>query len=174
MLPTEETPESNEPPMEAEIAFAGEVLAHLLHRIEVGNANAAAHPGGSHKPIIVSHAWIDGAAINLVYTAPPSGQIWGLHRDTRESLMDWRPWMDGSLDAATWYYVLDLAENWPGRYVQGPDDDPDAIAWSGDRRNESPFSELPDQHRYTSPPVDPAWIKPPAPEQEPRRYGNPI
>ena len=40
----------------------------------------------------------------LVYKAPPSDIIWGLVRDTRESIIDPGPWPD--LDAAAEYYYL--------------------------------------------------------------------
>ena len=104
-------PPADQLPSDAERAFAGTVLEELLHHIEVENANAAAYPQSGRCTFHVSHAWVDGAVMYLVYTAPPSDRIWGLARDTRESLINPSPWNETD-DPAFYYYLLDLEENW--------------------------------------------------------------
>lgn len=81
-------PPPGEPLTDADRIFAARVLGELLDRIEVDNANAAAYPRPGRYTFLMSHAWTDGAAIRLVYTAPPSDRTWGLARDTRESLIN--------------------------------------------------------------------------------------
>lgn len=92
---------------------ATEADSKLLHRIEVENANAAAYPRPGRCTFLVSHAWTEGAVMHLVYEAPPSNRTWGLVRDTRELLINPSPWNEAD-DTASYYYLLDLEENWPG------------------------------------------------------------
>lgn len=131
--------------------FAETVLAELLHRIEEGNARAA-DQRPTHHTYLVSHAWSAGPVIHLVYTAPPSDRVWGLVRDTRESLINPSSWNDAD-DPALYYYLLDLEENWPGGQQREPGDDPALISWSGDTETSPPqqVSALPDAYRYTDP-----------------------
>ncbi|EHB44060.1 hypothetical protein MycrhDRAFT_6955 [Mycolicibacterium rhodesiae JS60] len=171
---TEPTPEQT--PTDAECAYAVDILQELLHRIEVGNANAAAYPRPGRYTFLVSHAWTDGAAFRLVYTAPPSDRTFGLARDTRRSLINPSPWNDGD-DPAMYYYLLDLEENWPGSHSRQPGEDPDLIRWSGYPLTDLPdrLSDLPQAYRYVSPPPDPSWVDhTPPPVIEPRRYANPL
>lgn len=164
-----------QPPAGADHDFAAKVLRELLHRIEVRNANAAAHPRPGRCTFLVSHAWTDGAAMHLVYTAPPSDRTWGLARDTRESLINPSPWNEAD-DPALYYYLLDLEENWPGAESREPGEGDDLIWWRGDPLTGLPgrMSELSEGYRYTPPPPDPAWIDhTPAPVVEPRRYADP-
>ncbi|WP_221369093.1 hypothetical protein [Mycolicibacterium xanthum] len=60
----------------------------------------------------MSHAWTTGTVIHLVYTARPSGRVWGLARDTAKSIIDPGPWPDED-EAARYYYLLDFEENQP-------------------------------------------------------------
>jgi hypothetical protein len=161
--------------MDADRSLAVTILGELLHRIEVGNANAAAYPRPGRCTFLVSHAWTDGAVMHLVYAAPPSNRTWGLARDTRESLINPSPWNEAD-NPALYYYLLDLEENWPGAESREPGEDDDLIWWRGDPRTDLPthVSELPERYRYTSPPPDPAWIDhTPPPVVEPRRYADP-
>lgn len=170
---TETSPE--QPPTDTDRKFAAKVLREVLHRIEVRNANAAAYPGPGRCTFLVSHAWTNGAVMHLVYTAPPSDRFWGLIRDTRESLINPSPWNEAD-DPALYYYLLDLEENWPGGESREPGEDPDLIWWRGDPRTGMPthLSELPEDHYYTTPPPDPAWVDhAPPPFTEPRRYADP-
>lgn len=163
-----------EPP-DAEGRFAARILHELLHQIEVRNANAAAYPRAGRWTFAVSHAWVDGPSIRLVYVTPPSNRTWGLARDTRSSLIDPGPWTDAD-DPALYYYLLDLEEDWPGAASREPGEDPDLIWWRGHPLDDLPglFSELPADYRYTPPPTDPAWIDhTPPPVTEPRRYADP-
>jgi hypothetical protein len=166
-------PPSTEP-TDAQRRFAATVLAELLHRIEVGNANAKAYPRPGRCTFLVSHAWTDGALMCLVYSAPPSDRIWGLARDTRRSLINPSPWNDTD-DPALYYYLLDLEENWPGRHSKKPGE-PDTIWWSGYPLEDlyTSASDIPEAYRYTPPPPDPSWIdhEPPV-VNEPRRYADP-
>jgi hypothetical protein len=151
------------------------VLEELLHRIEVGNANAAAYPRPGRCTFLVSHAWIDGAAIRLVYTAPPSDRTWGLVRDTRRSLINPSAWNDAD-DPALYYYLLDLEEEWPGELSPEPGENPDLIWWRGYPLDDlyQHKSEIPESHRYRPPPPDPSWIDHTPPViNEPRRYADP-
>jgi hypothetical protein len=164
-----------QPPTGADRDFAAKVLRELLHRIEAGNANAAAYPRPGRCTFLVSHAWTNGAVMHLVYTAPPSDRTWGLARDTRESLINPSPWNEAD-DPALYYYLLDLEENWPGAESQEPGEDNDLIWWRGDPRTDLPaqLSDLPEGYRHIPPPPDPAWIdhRPP-PVTEPQRYADP-
>lgn len=163
-----------EPP-DAEGRFAARILHELLHQIEVRNANAAAYPRAGRLTFTVSHAWVDGPSIRLVYVTPPSDRSWGLARDTRRSLVDPGPWTDAD-DPARYYYLLDLEEDWPGATSREPGEDPDLIWWLGYPLDDLPgrLSKLPEDHRYTSPPPDPAWIDhTPPPVTQPRRYADP-
>jgi hypothetical protein len=166
-------PPSTEP-TDAQRAFAVTVLGELLHRIEVGNANAAAHSQFRRYTFLVSHAWTDGAAMYLVYTAPPSDRTWGLVRDTRKSLINPSPWSETD-DPALYYYLLDLEENWPGRFSRQPGES-ETIWWSGDRAD-GPYTsalEIPEAYRYTPPPPNPSWLDHDPPVvNEPRRYAGP-
>lgn len=125
-----------EPP-DAEGRFAARILHELLHQIEVRNANAAAYPRAGRLTFTVSHAWVDGPSIRLVYVTPPSDRSWGLARDTRRSLVDPGPWTDAD-DPARYYYLLDLEEDWPGATSREPGEDPDLIWWLG-----YPLDDLP-------------------------------
>jgi hypothetical protein len=164
------------PPTDADRNVAANVLQELLHHIEVGNANAAAYPQRGHYTFLVSHAWIDGAVMHLVYTAPPSDRTFGLARDVRESLINPSPWNEDD-DPALYYYLLDLEENWPGSHSRKPGEDLDLIRWRGDPLTDLPdrLSGLPQAYRYVSPPPDPSWVDhTPRPVVEPRRYANPL
>ena len=167
-------PSPDETPSAAECELAATVLKDLLHRIEVRNANAAAHPGPGRCVFLVSHAWTDGPSIRLVYVTPPSDRTWGLARDTRRSLVDPGPWNEAD-NPALYYYLLDLEEDWPGAESREPDEDDDLIWWRGYPLTHLPgrLSELPANYRYTPPPPDPAWIDPLPPAMEPRRYADP-
>lgn len=155
--------------------IAAAILLQLLHRIEVGNANAAADPRPGRYTFLVSHAWTDGASIRIVYTAPPSDRTWGLARDTRQSLINPSAWNEGD-DAALYYYLLDLEENWPGHSAREPGEDPYLIWWQGHPLEDLPqyTSTLFEGHRYTPPTPDPSWIDHSVPVvNEPRRYADP-
>ncbi|MCP9274006.1 hypothetical protein [Mycolicibacterium arenosum] len=155
--------------------FAAGILTELLHRIEVVNADAAVSPRPGRHTFLVSHAWTDGASIRLVYTAPPSDRIWGMARDTRESLINPSAWNDAD-NPALYYYLLDLEESWPGESSSQPGDDRDLIQWCGDPLPDlhQRASELPDAYWYTSPPQDPSWIDHTPPVHiEPRRCADP-
>jgi hypothetical protein len=157
-------------PADAHRAFAADVLRNLLRRIDAENENAGRHQ------FLVSHAWTEGPMMYLVYTAPPSDRTWGLVRDTRQSIIDPGPWP--SLDEAVLYhYLIDLEENWPGRFSR-QHGQPDTIGWSGDRREGLPRQvlDIDEAHRYASSTgvssakrgrdQDGTGIT------EPRRYGN--
>ena len=112
----------------------------------------------------------------LVYEAPPSDVAWGLVRDTRESIIGECPWPDGD-EAALYYYLLDLEENWPGRSSREPGE-PDVIHWSGHRDAavglpERP-SDIPDARRHVGSATMPdRHDDTPRVVDEPRRYRNP-
>ena len=72
---------------DAQCEFAADVLRNLLRYIDSEN-------GKGRDPFLVSHAWIEGPMMYLVYTAPPSDRTWGLVRDTRQSIIDPGPWPD--------------------------------------------------------------------------------
>ena len=163
---------------EAQRQFAADVLQNLLRHIAIKNIENADSQAPGYYVFPVSHAWTEGPMMHLVYTAPPSDIIWGLVRDTRESLIDPGPWNDSD-DPALYYYLLDLEEGWSGPSSRQPGDDPDTIHWRGDQREGLPerLSDVPETYRYAvpaalaspegrseSPPVD----------NEPRRYGNPL
>ncbi|MCG7597284.1 hypothetical protein [Mycobacterium sp. PSTR-4-N] len=156
-------------------AAAARILGDLLHFIEVGNANAAAYPRPGRFTFSVTHAWTEATAMYVVFVAPPSVRHWGLVRDTRSSLINMSGW-DRADDPARYYYLLDLEEDWPGAAFPEPGENPGLIWWRGDVRDGLPqeLSKLPEEHRYTPPPVDPAWIDhTPPPVVEPRRYADP-
>jgi hypothetical protein len=159
----------------AQSEFAAEVLRKLLRRIE--DENQAANPAEGHYTFLVSHAWTEGPTMYLVYKAPPSDITWGLVRDTRESIIDPSPWPDVD-EAVTYYYLLDLEENWPGRWSRQPGE-PDTIRWRGDRHTGLPElpSDIPDAYRYTPPPGTPSVKRNRDRDQrvvnEPRRYADP-
>lgn len=162
-------------PTDAQRLLAATVLKELLHRIEVGNANAAAYPRPGRCTFLVSHAWTDGAAMYLVFSAPPSDRTWGLARDTRESLINPSPWSDTD-NPALYYYLLDLEEEWPGHWSRETNEDPDLIWWRGyPLDNLYPrTSQIPEATGYTPPPPDPSWIDHTPPVvNEPRRYADP-
>jgi hypothetical protein len=153
--------------------FAAEVLRNLLRRIE--NENTIANPAEWRYAFLISHAWTDGPMMYLVYKAPPSDITWGLVRDTRESLIDPDPWPDVD-EAVTYYYILDLEEGCATEYPRGPG----IILWCGDPLHtdlpERP-SDIPDEYRYTPPPVTSSAKHDREQEQrvvsEPRRYADP-
>ena len=161
------------PPPDPAATFAARILDELLLCIEVGNAHATVGSPRRQFAFLVSHAWTDGAAMYLVYSAPPSDRTWGLARDTRESLINPSRW-NAADDPAEFYYLLDLEENWPGRRSRQPGEDPDLIWWSGDQLTDLPeqVSTLSDAHRYTRP--EPPSVERPRPVlNEPRRYADP-
>ncbi|WP_238994653.1 hypothetical protein [Mycolicibacterium chubuense] len=143
------------------------VLRKLLRHIEQENADG-------HDPYLVSHAWAEGPRIFLVYTAPPSSTVWGLVRDTRESIIDPAPWPDVD-EAVRYYYLLDFEENQPSASRPGEAED-DSIWWFGHPRDGAPVrpSDIPAAHRYTppAPPPPSEQSKNTRPDNEPRRYGN--
>ncbi|MCX2715532.1 hypothetical protein [Mycolicibacterium sp. J2] len=150
--------------------FAVETLRNLLHRIDFENGSVGRHT------FVVSHAWTDGPHIFLVYTAPPSNVTWGLVRDTRESIVDGDAWSDVN-EAALYYYLLDLEENWPGNFSRQPGDSDD-IRWMGDSHQNLPPNPgaLSDAWCVGSPQFSPperssggAAAEP----SEPRRYADP-
>lgn len=158
-------------PAQPEADFATGVLAELLHEIEFRNANQNPLSGNVFH---VSHAWTDGPALFVVYTAPPSDRIWGLARDTRQSLIDPGPWNPDD-HASLYYYLLDFEENWPGNFSREPGE-AEMIWWKGDPRDDliKRAADIPASHRYTRPAVDPAWIRREPPViNEPRRYADP-
>ena len=151
--------------------FAAEVLRELLRRIESRNAVEGS------RTFLVSHAWTDGPMIYVVFKAPPSDKTWGLARDTRHSIIDPGPWPDLD-EAASYYYLLDFEENWPGRFSRQPGE-PDTIHWFGDRNAGLPErpSDTSEAHRYT-PSTDVLFCEPRPgtdrpPGNEPRRYADP-
>ncbi|WP_324967353.1 hypothetical protein [Mycobacterium sp.] len=125
----------------------------------------------------MSHAWTEGPMMYIVYKAPPSEVTCGLVRDTRESLIDPSPWLDLE-EAVRYYYLLDLEENWPGRFTSPPEE-PGTILWRGDPCEGLPvrLSDIPDEHRYTPPPEMPSVKRDRDQVQrvvnEPRRYADP-
>jgi hypothetical protein len=158
-------------PTEQQRKFAADMLLGLLHEIEVRNASAV--KSKRHNIFKVSHAWTEGSTMYLVYTAPPSDRTWGLARDTRWSLINPSPWNDTD-DPALYYYLLDLEENWPGRHSSQPGE-PETIWWNGGPLDNliEHQADIPDAHRYTSPP-DPSWVSHDPPVFiEPRRYTDP-
>jgi hypothetical protein len=152
--------------------FAAEVLRKLLDRIEDAN-------NSGDKPFLISHAWTDGPMMYLVYAAPPSDIIWGLARDTRESLFDpaGGPWLDVR-EAVVYYYACDFDESQPWSSFRQPGE-PDVIRWDGDPREGLPErpSDIPDGYRYTPPPGTPSAeqsLKQNRPTTtEPRLYADP-
>lgn len=151
--------------------FVADVLRTLLTRIDSGNRE-----GG--RQFLVSHAWSNGAYIYLVYTAPPSNITWGLTRDTRQSIVDGGPWESAS-EAALYYYLLDLEENWPGNFSRERGE-PDTIRWAGDTDTEtnvrswSTVAEIPPDYRLEAS-ISTAGQQDKAnrAEVEPRRYVDP-
>jgi hypothetical protein len=161
---------STEPATSNQDQFADEVLQELLRRIAENNDEG-------RYTFLVSHAWTEGPTIYLVYKAPPSDIIWGLVRDTRESLIDPGPWNDFD-DPALYHYLLDLEGIQPSESSSHPGE-PHTILWLGDRRDNLPGrpSDIPAAHRYMAPPPKPASArldKQAPPVIEPRRYGNPL
>lgn len=156
---------------EQQADFAAGVLADLLREIERRNANQETQ---GNKVFHVSHAWTDGPMLFVVYNAPPSDRIWGLARDTRQSLINPGPW-NADDNPGLYYYLLDLEENWPGNFSREPGE-AEMIWWKGDPRDDlvKRTADIPDRHRYTRPSVDPAWIRREPPViNEPRRYADP-
>jgi hypothetical protein len=149
-------------------AFAVAVLGNLLHRVDAEN-----HGDGRHA-FLVSHAWTDGPTIYVIYAAPPSDIAWGLVRDTRSSVVDGEPWTDVH-EAGLYYYLLDLAENWPGNFSRQAGE-PDEIRWMGDLYEDLPVTtaDLVESTRYVCEVRDPSETHH-ARETvvEPRRYVDP-
>jgi hypothetical protein len=145
--------------------FAADVLRRLLQVIADENKRGRA-------PYLVSHAWTDGPMMYLVFTAPPSEQIWGLARDTRQSIIDPGPWPDAQ-EAARYYYLVDLQENQPSTFPQ-ESGIPTAIRWLGYVQASVPDDvvNVPERHRQTTSPVANAQRGKTMPTVEPRRYGN--
>jgi hypothetical protein len=152
---------------EAERQFSAGVLRNLLQHIEKENASG-------HGPYLVSHAWVEGPMVFVVYTAPPSDQIWGLARDTRESIIDPAPWPDID-EAVLTYYLVDFEENQPSAASRRPGD-PDTIWWFGYPQDNVPDrpSDIPTSYRYAQPTAPVATAAEAPPDIEPRRYGNTI
>jgi hypothetical protein len=148
--------------------FAADVLAELLRRIEFENSK------NRREPFLVSHAWTEGSMIYLVYTVAPTSIVWGLARDTTESIIDPGPWQPDD-DAALNYYLLDLEEARVSASFLHPRD-PETILWHGfpidkvvDR-----LEGIPAGYRYHPLPASPGNAEQVAPDVEPRRYGNPL
>jgi hypothetical protein len=154
----------------AQRQFAADVLRNLLHRIEVENQKEA------RDPFLVSHAWIEGPMMFVVYTAPPSDIVWGLSRDTRQSIIDPGPWQPED-DVALYYYLLDLEEGRVSASFRHPGE-PGTILWHGFPCEGlvSRPSDIPESYRYTPSPVPSSDERgeQARPEVEPRRYGNRI
>jgi hypothetical protein len=130
---------------DAQIAFAAYPLQKLLRDIAENNNEGRC-------TFLVSHAWTEGPMMYLVYKAPPSDIIWGLVRDTRESIIDPGPWPD--LDAAVkYYYLLDLEGMQPCEFSNHPGE-PGTILWLGDPCEGAPNrpSDIPAAYRYTPSP----------------------
>ncbi|WP_375486244.1 hypothetical protein [uncultured Mycobacterium sp.] len=130
---------------DAQAKFAADVLRDLLGYIAEGNDEG-------ERPYWVTHAWTEGPLMYLVYKAPPDESLWGLVRDTRESLIDPGPWqaMD---NAAYYYYLLDLQEGWYSPTFPDPVE-PDTIEWRGHPAcAEAPKrpADIPKAYRYTPP-----------------------
>lgn len=150
--------------------FAADVARNLLARIRSNE-----HKADLHK-FVVTHAWVDGADIHVVYMAPPSDISWGLVRDTRESIVEPGPW-DGLDEAVRYYYLLDLEEDWPGNFSRQPGD-PDTIRWRGDLRPGLPESiaDIPEIHRQSATAAETLPTKTSvddSAEAEARRYVDP-
>ncbi|GJO56722.1 hypothetical protein NJB1604_48990 [Mycobacterium marinum] len=77
---------------ESQHQFAADVLQKLLRHIEINNINKSDHPQLGNHVYRVSHAWTHGPLMYVVYEAPPLNIVWGLVRDTRQSLIDPGPW----------------------------------------------------------------------------------
>jgi hypothetical protein len=155
-------------PAESQRELAPDVLAKLLHRIEVENQKEG------HHPFMVSHAWTDGPMMYVVYTAPPSDITWGLSRDTRQSIIDLGPWQPED-DAALYYFLLDLQEGRVSESFRHPGE-PDTILWHGFPREDLPSrpSDIAESYRYTSSTTGTSDGRAQdRPEVDPRRYGNP-
>jgi hypothetical protein len=148
--------------------FALHVLRNLLQHIDEENSLGS-------SPFLVSHAWAEGPVIYLVYKAPPNKIIWGLARDTRQSLIDRGPWLSLD-DAVRYYYLLDLDEGRMSADYPHPGD-PETILWDADVSESLPVrpSDISETHRYTPtttlPP--PGTRRYPPPTTEPRRYADP-
>jgi hypothetical protein len=116
--------------------------------------------------------------IYVVFTAPPSHKTWGLARDTRTSIIDPRPWPDLN-EAVSYYYLLDIEENWPGWFSRRPGE-PDTIQWRGDGDGDLPEypSGIAESHRYATPTESASTesdSKSGGPQsEEPRRYADPL
>ncbi|RUP01647.1 MAG: hypothetical protein EKK34_28005 [Mycobacterium sp.] len=159
---TEFTPE--------EAQFARNVINDLLEYINIANSEG-------RPPFVVSHAWSEGPTIYLVYKAPPSDIIWGLVRDTRESLIDPAPWPDLE-EAVRYYYLLDLDENRMSASFRQPGEF-GTIFWRGDPQKYLPQrpTDIPEEHRF-KPAAAPSPVKLKHDERhrtsdEPRRYVDP-
>jgi hypothetical protein len=150
--------------------FAADVLRGLLRYIAEQNTEG-------RYTHLVSHAWIDGPRMHLVYTAPPSDITWGLVRDTRVSTIDPGPWPSVN-EAVLYYYLLDLEGIQPSAATQHPSE-PGSILWLGDRYEGLPErpSDIPEAYRYKPPPGRPTPQRREDREQpvvnEPRRYADP-
>jgi hypothetical protein len=156
---------------DAQREFAADVLRKLLRRIDAENKNG-------RGPFLVSHAWIEGPMMYVVYTAPPSDRTWGLVRDTRESTVNPSSWPDSD-EAALYYYLLDFEENQPSSSIRRPGE-PDTIWWFGYPRESLPSSssDIPEAFR-SAPSTEASSVKPGQDQDrsvinEPHRYGNPL
>jgi hypothetical protein len=145
--------------------FAVDVLRKLLHRIGTADTN--------HEPYHVTHAWTDGTMLYVVYTAPPSDGVWGLARDTSESIIDSGPW-PSSDEAALYYYLLDFEENQPSSSATPAGNE--RIWWFGFSRDGLParLTDIPETRRHTPTTTAPHRTLRGRSEAAPRRYGNPV
>jgi hypothetical protein len=152
-----------------ERSFAVDVFEGLLKFIDEENSLGS-------DPFLVSHAWVEGPTIHLIYEAPPNKIIWGLRRDTRKSLIDPGPWQSRE-EAARYYYRLDLEEGRMSEAFEHPGD-PTTILWDTDVTEDLPVrpSDVPEAYRYTRttefPP--PGTRRYPPPDNEPRLYADPF
>jgi hypothetical protein len=119
--------------------FAADVLDALLAQLADRN-----HQHWT-ATLAITHAWVDGAAIYVVYTTGSSTVTWGWARDTRTSLIDPGPWPDAA-EAARYYRLLDFDSAATAMAPTARD----SIQWYGDRLDDLPQqpTELRDSHRY--------------------------
>ncbi len=155
-------------------AFAAQLLRKLLWHIAVRNVDDS-HAGRDAIP--VQYAWTEGPVLYVVHRAPASDLLWGLARDTRESLVGPGPW-HGADDPARYYFLLDFEEGWAGPLTPTSGDDPVVIRWRGDPLEGLPgrASSIPAVYRYSPPPMSGAVDRrnDAAAGGQPRRYADPL
>lgn len=154
-------------------AFAAQVLQKLLWHIAVENADGSAAGRDAYS---VLYAWTEGTVLYVVHRAQASDMLWGLARDTRDSLVGPGPWHAAD-DAARYYLLLDFEEGWAGPLALTSEDDPGVIRWRGDPLEGLPgrASSIPAVYRYSPPPMPAAEDRrnDAAAGGEPRRYADP-